>query len=354
MKKCPRIEINLKKAEENAKILKKMCDKNNIRPAVVTKSFCADELVTKAIVNTGIDIIADARIENLKKSNNLPGEKLLLRLPMKSEISDVVNYATISLNSEISTIKRLSEEAIKQNKIHKIILMIDLGDLREGVLEKDIFLTLKDIMELNGIKLIGIGTNLTCFGAVIPDEENLGLLEKYATDIENEFNIKLEIISGGNSSSIHLINKNLMPDKINNLRLGEAIALGNETAYGEKIKDTHGDVFSIVAQIVELKEKPSVPIGNIGKDAFGNIPTFEDRGIRKRAILAIGKQDIVLDSMYPEDKNLIVLGASSDHLIIDVTDSDKAYEVGDEIKFNIGYGALLQAMTSMYVHKEYI
>ncbi|PAB57942.1 ornithine racemase Orr [Anaeromicrobium sediminis] len=354
MKKCPRIEVNLEKLKENAKALVNLCSKEDIRSAIVTKAFCGDKRITKAIVEEGIDLIADARTENLKNLAEFKEEKLLLRLPMMSEISDVIDYVDISLNSEIDTMRKLSEEALKKDKIHKVVLMLDLGDLREGILEKDIFLTVEEILKLKGIKLIGVGTNLTCFGAVIPDEVNLGKLQEYAEEIEEKFNIELTLISGGNSSSVYLLGQDKMPKRINNLRLGEVILLGNETAYGEKIENTHNDVFQLVAQIVELKEKPSVPTGEIGKDAFGNVPTFEDRGIRKRAILGVGKQDIMLDSLYPIEENMIVLGSSSDHLIVDVTDCHREYKIGDEIKFNMGYGTLLRSMTSKYVHKEYL
>ena len=76
------------------------------------------------------------------------------------------------------------------------------------------------------------------------------------------------------------------------------------------------------AQIIELKSKRSLPIGEIGVDAFGQRPYYEDRGIIRRAILAIGKQDTDPDSMISLDEKIDILGASSDHLILDVSKSD--------------------------------
>lgn len=229
--------------------------------------------------------------------------------------------------------------------------MIDLGDLREGVWYEDAVEFAGSIIELPGVKLVGVGTNLTCYGAVIPNSENLGLLTSLAKEIENKYNLKLDIISGGNSSSLHLIEKNEVPKGINQLRLGESIVLGNETAYGERIEGTYGDVFTYMAEIIELKEKPSVPIGEIGVDAFGEKPVFTDRGIRKRAVLASGRQDLKVDGIQPRDRDAIVIGASSDHLIIDVTDCGKEYQVGDIMEFDLEYGALLAAFTSEYVDK---
>ncbi|SKC70021.1 ornithine racemase Orr [Maledivibacter halophilus] len=351
---CPRIEIDINKVKHNTKVLVDLCKKHHIDIAGVTKVFCAIPKVANTMVEGGVKYLADSRIENLVKLAELNIPKLLLRLPMISQVHEVVKYADISLNSELSTIEELSKEAIKLNKVHEIILMVDLGDLREGVWVDDVNSIVKEILKLKGIKLKGIGTNLTCYGGVLPNKENLGQLAGIADEIKNEFNIELDIISGGNSSSLYIIEKNEIPDKINNLRLGESIVLGRETAYGNSIENTYQDAFKLAAEIIELKVKPSIPIGEIGMDAFGNKPTFEDKGNRKRAILAVGRQDVNPDNLIPINEKIEIIGASSDHLIIDVTDSEKEYKVGDEIKFNLEYGALLQLTTSEYIHKQII
>jgi predicted amino acid racemase len=276
---------------------------------------------------------------------------MFLRIPMLSQVDEIVENVDISLNSEYEVIKALSDKALEKGKVHKIVLMVDLGDLREGEWNETAVEFAGKIVELPGVKLVGVGTNLTCYGAVIPSSENLGLLVAIAEEIEKKYNIKLDIISGGNSSSIHLVEKNEVPGRVNLLRVGEAIVLGRETAYGEKIEGTYTDVFTYMAEIIELKEKPSVPVGEIGMDAFGEKPVYVDRGIRKRAILASGRQDVKVDGLTPRDKDAIVIGASSDHLIIDVSDCKKDYKVGDILEFDVSYGALLAAFTSEYVDK---
>ncbi len=349
--KYPLLEVNLTKLEHNVRALNGICKAHKINTMAVTKCFCALDPMVEAIVAGGVDFLADSRIENLERMKRFDIPKVLLRLPMASEVDRVVASADISNNSELSTIRLLDAEAAKQGKIHDIILMVDLGDLREGVWPTDVDATVEEILKLKNIRLVGMGVNLTCYGGVIPDEANLSQLAQLATGVEEKFGIQLDIISGGNSSSIYLLDKNRMPAKINNLRPGEALLLGRETAYGEDIPNTHPDVFTFKAQIIELKDKQSVPIGEIGMDAFGNKPTYTDRGVRKRAILGIGKQDVNPDYLVLKDEKLIVLGASSDHLIIDVTDSHKAYQVGDVVEFGVEYGSLLQLMTTEYVEK---
>lgn len=351
----PRVEINLNKLTHNTEILVEKCHEAGISVAGVTKVFCADPKITTAYINGGVDYIADSRIENLIKLKNVALPKLLLRLPMISEVEDIVDYADISLNSEVKTIKALSKAALQKHKKHKVIIMVDLGDLREGYFkEEDLYEAVEEILKLDAIELVGLGTNLTCYGGVIPREENLSRLIKIKENVEKRFDIKLNIISGGNSSSLHLIFNNEMPKGINNIRLGESLVLGRETAFGKKIEGLYDDIFILSTEVIELKEKPSVPIGEIGMDAFGNTPTFTDRGIRKRMICAIGRQDVDISDITPLNEDIIILGGSSDHLLLDVTDSKIEYNIGDVIKFKLNYGSILSTMTSPYVKKVYL
>lgn len=352
----PRLVIDLEKVKNNVRALRALTDKGNCELGIVTKSFCADKEIVKAIDSEGVDFLADARIKNIASYKEANAPKLLLRLPQHCEIPEVVKFADMSLNSELSTIKLISEEAKKQGKTHKVILMIDLGDLREGIFFKDediIMESVKEILSLENIELHGIGVNLTCYGAVIPTKDNLSQLVEIARKIEKGFNIKLSMISGGNSSSVYLIDKGELPEGINSLRIGEAFILGNETAYGEKVENTADDAIIFEAQIIELKDKPTLPIGEIGLDAFGEKPHYEDKGIARRAILAVGKQDTDIGAMIPIDEAIEIFGASSDHMIVDVTNSKVQYKVGDTISFKLGYGALLKLFTSDYISREY-
>lgn len=352
--KYPCVEINLNKIIHNVELLSKSCNSLSIDIVGVSKVFCSERPLVEAMLKGGINSIADSRIENLMKIKEFTCTKYLLRIPMQSEVNEVVTYSDISLNSEISTIKKLAEASKKLNKTHGIILMVDLGDLREGVLEENVLDISREIMEINNINLCGIGTNLTCYGGVIPDETNLGKLLQIKTEIEKDLGITLPIVSGGNSSSLYMVLNNTMPKGVTQLRLGEAIVLGRETAYGDDIPGCYKDSFLLKGEIVEIKEKPSIPTGKIGMDAFGNKPTFKDKGIMRRAIVALGRQDINPEGLFPIDQNIEIIGASSDHLILDITKCSFANKVGDIIEFTMDYGCILKSMTSPYVKKQYI
>ncbi|AOT70485.1 ornithine racemase Orr [Geosporobacter ferrireducens] len=350
----PRLEIDLKKIRHNARELFTQCSKAGIHIAAVTKVFCGEAKIAQVLVEEGITMLADSRMQNIKKLSNLSVPKMLLRIPMLSELEDLVEYVDVSFQSEIDTIRKVSEIAQKQNKIHDIMLMVDLGDLREGCWEDEVQTIVEAAMALKGVRLIGIGANFGCYGGVIPERHTLEKLVGIKEEIENRWGLELEFISGGNSNSLHLLWENQIPKGINQLRLGEPIVLGKEDVYNVPIDGLYQDAFRLFGQVVEIKEKPSVPIGKRGIDAFGNVPVFTDRGLRKRAIVAMGRQDILLDGIQPIEKEMIILGASSDHLLVDIADAKITKKIGDILEFTMSYGALLAAMTSAYVHKVFI
>lgn len=359
----PRLLVDLNKLKSNLDAVAKITkEQGKCSLMIVTKGLCADPEMAKMVANhPAVDFMADSRVMNIKtyaeEARKNGKMTVLLRIPMHAEVADVVKYVDLSFNSELSTIRLLNEEAGKIGVKHNVLLMIDLGDLREGIFyqnEDQIFAAVEEILAMENINLYGVGVNLTCYGAIIPKNDNLSNLVAIARKIEEKFGIKLNMVSGGNSSSIYLIGKGELPEGINNLRLGESFLLGNDTAYGEKLLGTVSDTLILEAQIVELKEKPSLPIGEVGVDAFGQKPYYEDRGIIKRAIIAIGKQDTDIDSMEPLDEKIDILGGSSDHIILDVTKSDTEYKVGDVVRFVLGYGGMLKTATSPYVEKAYI
>ncbi|MCS5420380.1 MULTISPECIES: ornithine racemase Orr [Psychrilyobacter] len=353
MTEYPRVVVDLDKIRKNVKVLTKKCRESQIDVVGITKVFSGNIEVAKILVEGGVKYLGDSRVENLKKYESLDVPKVMIRLPMSSQIKEVVKHVDISLNSEISTIALLNEEAGKQYRVHRIILMLELGDLREGILPEDVESYMDQISSMQNIKLEGIGVNLTCYGGIIPSFDNLEQLEKIANLIEKKYDLKLNIISGGNSSSLDLLWKKKMPPKINNLRLGEALIFGRGTAYGKNLEGCFYDSVKLEVEIIELKEKESYPVGEIGLNAFGKKPVFIDRGKRKRAILAIGKQDVDQSNLEAMDEKLIILGASSDHLVLDVTDSKREYKVGDIVEFKLDYGSLLQLTTSPYVKKVF-
>jgi predicted amino acid racemase len=352
----PRLEIYPDRIEHNARTIVTLCHEHGISVAGVTKVSCAHPAVVHALVNAGVDMLADSRLENLQaiRALNTSLPLMLLRIPAQDRIKEVVEFSDISLNSSVETVRMLSQASLSLGKKHQVILMVDLGDLREGIWPDALESVIDQVIQLSGIRLIGLGCNLACYGGVIPTTQKMEQLIDMVEKIRIKTGLELSFLSGGNSANLPLVIEGAMPSGITNLRIGEAIQLGRNVLDRSPWPGTRQDTYRIVAQVIELENKPSMPIGVRGQDAFGRIPDFIDLGWRKRAICNIGRQDIVVDNLEPEDSGLIVLGGSSDHLILDVEDANNDLRVGSEVSFFPGYGALLAAATSTYVQKVVI
>lgn len=353
MQGSPVLEIDLDKIRYNTSQVVERCHRKGIEVIGVTKGFSAIHQIVSAMVEGGIDGLADSRMENIieLREKGFTQPMTLLRIPRLSNVLQVVQYTDTSINSEITVIKALAEAARQLHKIHQVILMVDVGDLREGVLQENVLGIAKQITSLKGIKLVGLGTNMGCFGGILPSSNNLGVLVQLGHAIENQLGLEIEIISGGGTSSLLLIGNDEVPVGVNQLRIGEGILLGTDTTNNRKIRWLHQDAFLLRAEVIEVKSKPSMPTGTIGRDAFGNIPEFTDIGVRKRAIVSMGKQDVNIEGLSPIVERLTILGASSDHMILDIEDSEHEINVGDEIAFSLAYSGLLSVSDSKYVGK---
>ena len=331
----PKLVINLEKLNHNIRFLINKMKKHQLSMTAITKLYGADAQVISVLESyPEIDYFGDSRIGNLMKLQASSKKKILIRLPMHSEIHHVIKYVDISFNSEIATIRLLNEEAKRQDKKHQILIMIDLGDLREGFFKEDDWMVaIAEVTAMSHIELVGLGVNLMCYGGVIPDEVNLGKLVTYAQRVAKAFDLELKMISGGNSSALYLLDDDdaTLPTGITNLRIGDAFFTG-ETSLGIKFPEMHGDVFTLEAEITSLKVKKE----------------------RLKGTLALSRQSIDFDSFYPFDERLVMTDASSDELVLDFTACKGAYSVGDIVIFRLHYGAVLQAFTSKYVTKAYV
>jgi ornithine racemase len=350
----PYVTIDVDKIEHNARTIVDLCRGHGIEVVGVTKCVCGDPEVAAAMLRGGVVSIGESQLENIRriKAAGIIAPCMLLRLPSPSEVEEVVNNATTSLHSELAVLHGLSEAARRRRRVHDVIIMVDLGDLREGLWPRDVIPFFHEATRLPGIRIIGLGTNLACFGGVVPSESCMRRLVEIAEEIEGKLSLKLEWISGANSSGLNLIAAARMPRRVNQARIGEAILLGRETTQRRSWPGAFQDAFALHAEILELKKKPSVPVGERGEDAFGHLTVFANHGDIERALVNIGREEVSVEGITPHDPRLKVLGASSSYLVIDMTAASGAFKVGDDLTFSLNYGALLTAMTSEYVEKR--
>ncbi|MBQ0018445.1 MAG: alanine/ornithine racemase family PLP-dependent enzyme [Clostridiales bacterium] len=355
----PRVIVNLEHIRNNVRVVKELCAEHGIRIVGVTKVFSGDPKIAQCYVDGGLTMTGDSRVDNLElqAKAGLTADRWLIRPPMLSEVPQLVKYADASLDSEIETIRAINEEVLRTGaKPHKVVLMVDLGDIREGYVDYDEMVDVAlEVEKMKGVYLYGIGVNLTCFSFITPDTEKMQQLADLRKRVSDAIGRPLDIVSGGNSGTIDLMMNNGIPEGVDSLRLGESLLFGKERAKYSYLPGTFRDTFTLECEIVELKEKPSLPWGTIGADSYGNKPTFTDRGEHRiKAICALGKQDFDPEICTPLDPGIIMLGASSDHLMLDVTESEKEYKVGDVIQLELGYFAVMRAFTSRYVERVYV
>ena len=342
---APRLEINLKKIYHNAQKLVELLAERNISVTGVTKAVLGSHEIATILLKAGVISLGDSRIENIEKMQDagVPATMTLIRSPMLSQVDRVVKHADVSFNSELKVIRQLSIAAQKIKQAHGIVLMVELGDLREGIMSADLNNTVHEILRFPNIKLRGLGTNLACRSGVSPSTENMTELSSLVDSIETTFNVSLDIVSGGNSANLAWALSCTDCGRINNLRLGEAILLGREPLHRQPIDGLHTDAITLVAEVIESKVKPSQPWGEMAQTAFGEKNLEADRGNISQAILAIGIQDTDPIGLAPPSP-INILGASSDHLIVESNVS-----VGTEMTFQLNYSALVRAMTSPFV-----
>ena len=361
MSEYPRLRVDLKKFRHNVDEMTKLCEANGISVAGVIKGYSGIPECTIEFERGGVSFIASSRLEQLRAAREagIKVPLMAIRPPMISEIQEVVEIAEYSLNSEIEVLKLLNEEAKKQGKIHNVILMVDLGDLREGFWDKEEFLKAGLLVEndLKNLHLAGTGTNLGCYGSIVATTEKLEELVDATEELEEVIGRRVEYISGGGSTSTpRLLEKN-MPERINHLRIGEAILLAKdmEEQYGYDYSFMNKDVFVLEAEVIEVRDKPSHPVGEIGYDSFGNKEVYEDRGIRKRALIGIGKVDYAFtDKIYPREEGIEVLGASSDHTILDVENMKRDIKLGDVVAFDVSYATMVFVTNTPNVKLKFI
>jgi ornithine racemase len=348
----PRIEIDLAQIQDNARSLSRHYAQRGIALMGVSKVTLGDPAIAQAMVHGGVKFIADSRLENIQKMQmaGVETQFVLLRSAL-SQASAIVEFADISLNTELATIRELAYYAQAVDRTHKIIVMVELGDLREGVLPGDLRQFIQATIGLKNIAIIGLGCNLACYGGVKPNDEKMQALSDLVMSIEQEFGLNLAIVSGGNSANYDWSESTQNQGRVNNLRLGEALLLGRETLGGKAIVGLHTQAFQLVTEVIESKLKPSVPFGEIGRNAFGEVPQFVDRGIHRRVIIALGRQDVAIGGLTPQ-RDVDILGASSDHVVLDGKGGE--FAIGSEVRFDLDYGGLLAAMTSPFVTKEFV
>lgn len=351
------ITLRSTKLRHNFKVLDQIFTQNNIEWAIVAKLLCGNVKFLEVLLNITDKEICDSRLSNLKTIKKLSPktQTIYIKPPAKRLAKSIVKFADVSFNTELATLEVLSAEAVKQNKIHRVVLMVEMGELREGIMARNLMVFFDEVIALPNIEVVGLGTNLNCLNGILPDEKKLIKLNRFKEIIEENSGKKIPYISGGSSVTIPLIFTNEIPLGINHFRVGETLFFGTNVYKDSLLAGMYHDVFTLTAEIIERQHKPNIPSGLAGTNLTGETPTYSENDKGKsslRAIVDVGLLDIDLRDIAPLVPGVEIIGASSDMLILDLGENAENLEVGDTIDFSMNYMAVLRAMNSDYVDKK--
>ncbi len=351
------ITLHTSKLRHNYKVLDQLFERNAIEWAIVAKLLCGNEKFLKVLLEIVDKEICDSRLSNLKtiKKISPKTQTIYIKPPAKRLAKSIVKFADVSFNTELATLELLSNEAVLQNKVHRVLLMVEMGELREGIMVRNLMQFYDQVLALPNIEVVGLGTNLKCLNGILPDERKLSKLNRFKEIIEENSGEKIPYISGGSSVTIPLIFKNEVPFGINHFRVGETLFFGTNVYQDSLLTGMYHDVFTLTAEIIEMQQKPTIPSGTAGTNLTGETINFADEEKGKsslRAIVDIGLLDIDHKDITSLIPGIEMIGASSDMLILDLGENAENLEVGDTIDFSMNYMGVLRAMNSDYVDKK--
>jgi predicted amino acid racemase len=351
-----RLVADAGKIRDNAAAMVRMCGERGVRLAAVTKCVCGEPDIVRAILAGGVEQLADSRLSNVRRMRaaGIDAPVLLLRLPLPDEAADVVRLTQCSINSEEVTLRALSAAAVAQGTSHDVLIMVESGDRREGVMPERVEPLCRLVLELPGLDLAGLATSFNCLCGVLPTVASQQRFADLATVTETALGLRFRSVSAGHTNNVRFVLDGTMAQRVDHLRVGEAILFGTDELSDIVLPVPHHDTFHAYARVIEVQDKPSAPEGPVGKDAFNRVHEWPDLGIRRRAILELGEIDLSIDDLAPVRPDVTVVGASSDHAVVDVTGAEPPVQVGDELAFDCAYTAAATGWSSVTTRKQVV
>ena len=356
MSSFPRVVVDLDCLTDNATKVHSLCQEHGLGVVAVTKGVTSDAEIVQAFMRGGIHSIGDSRVHDflsLRQEEFGVLELTLLRQPPRSQIHLVPHITDRAFMSELSAMEALGEAALAKGTTCDVLVVVEMGDRRDGVPMSELTSFVLATSRIAGVEAVGLAANVGCISGLLPTAENQELFGASAARVRRETGLPLKIVSTGGTVALDLIEHGLLSPTVTELRAGEALLLGVSTTDSRVIPWLRQDAFTLEAEVIEVREKPSVPDGAVGLDAEGRRPHLVDRGVRRRAVVALGYTDTDPDALIPVDSGVTIAGSSSDHMVLDVTEADYDFCEGDVVHFRMKYTALLHSMLSPYVAREY-
>lgn len=342
------LKIKMDNIVSNFIKIKEICDKLKIELVTVTKVCLSNKRIVDILMEKGANFVADSYVENLC---GLPtGLKKMLFTPPLSAIKLEKDCCDLFYLSDLEAIEAIGENRHISKK--NILLPLELGDMREGLLEEELIPFLRKALKIKGVNIAGIGANLGCLIGKLPDQKVMEKLERLIADVKRELGFEFETVSMGGTLLFDMMVNSELYSGINQLRIGEAIFFGHNMSYNKDIPNLSQDTFIFSGEILEINEKNTDHVDNSGYNALGLKTPVVARGMRRLAVLDFGKLAAPLYGLTPLDSNITPFGCSHNHTVIDITEAKGSYKSGDYVDFRANYNSAAYAMIAPFVKKH--
>ncbi len=322
---------------------------------IVTKLLCGNERLLREVLELGPREVMDARTGNLAAVRQIDPRvrTVYIKPPAPGNAAEVVRWADVSYNTELATLEALDREAERQGVVHGIVVMVEMGDLREGVMRERLLEFVGRALRFEHLRLEGLGTNFNCLNGTMPSEDKLWQLGLFRELVELRYGVDLRWVSGGTSVALPMLFDGRVPPAVNHFRIGESLFFGRDLREGRTFEGMRDDVFELEAEVIEVAEKPAEPSGPFGEDPFGGTRDESEGpvGTARRALLDVGWLDLDPEFLTPADDGVEIVDVSSDMTAVDVSARTAPTRVGDRLRFRLRYMGALKALNSDYIDK---
>jgi len=349
------IVVDLEKIRANCVAIKKICDAARMQTVWVTKGCHSHSSIVRVLAETGEGLLGTSRVQEFGRIRDcFSGQIMMTRFPSSREVVDTVGGADVMFVSDVYHVEVLSNAATATGQTKQVLLMIDVGNGREGVRPGDAATVVKRCLSAPGLELIGLGTSVGCLGGYRVGIDDLHTLIDVAKEVCALTGWQARCLSAGSGTMLlDLVRSGQMPPMITQLRIGAALLVGERPPTKEAFPFLHQDAFVFRGEILELGVKPPILPDRLDTDAFGKTLIAGKTEPRRQALMDFGVVDVDVDDLTPLIPTCRIVGASTDYTVCDVTACREDLRVGSVLEFRMAYSAIVRAMGSAYIEKVF-
>lgn len=335
----------------------------------VTKFCLGDPGMLKLCAEGGIKGIADSNAVNFfpenalaKQNKRTKREKLVFpdhfhKSLIKTRISDIRQWGSLPRNKRAHRLfishRALLEEVrcIPGDEKPEVVLIAEMGDLKEGLFPEEILSINKDFPDL---PILGVSANFACLSGAVPSLPALKNLKNLACEIQSSRNLEAPFVSVG-GTVMHSLMRQETPQKglFQELRCGEGLFFGFDSSGGGPVPGFETDTMTFYGEILEVAEKeiPAAKLQESALTALGDHAHERPPGQRKSAVLDFGILGADEFNLFPFDSDTLFAGQTFDFTVLDITNSVLNYKPGDLFPFRVNYKAGSFLFMNPFIHK---